>query len=157
MLALFALKDLYGACGYRTYSTAIGRCPTTFNRSVSDASTVTSRLVLGACGLLSVAKESGLCPHQIVQAAGKISMPRLSDKTWLQETLEQILGEDAIDQMARHLGMSSSAVRRAIGREGARHEPHFKVMTAALLALRQRGRVVTLDTLPAPTELLKAA
>lgn len=91
MIARSSIQQLFGRSGYVTYARAIGRCPTTFNRSVSNPSTVTSKLVIVVCELLSLAKEAGHCPIRLLDRSrqsapvgrGRISLlTRAEQSTW---------------------------------------------------------------------------
>jgi len=157
MRAISSIKELFGPSGYRIYSAALGRCPTTFNRNVSDERTLTSRLVLTSCKILRSAKAAGLCPHMLLDQASRIYIPTTGRKSWLFTTFEEILGDAAIAQIAAHFDMSTEAVVRAINRDGARYEPHFRVMATAMVALKQKGRGVTLETFSTPEFTKQAA
>lgn len=144
MLAIASLKSLFGPSAYRIYAEAIGRCPTTFLRNVSDASTVTNRLVLTTGALLEQLKASGTDPLVILTQCKTLYIPQMFNKSWLHATFEDLLGADAIPELSRTQGMSAEAVLRAVQKPGARYEPHFRLMALTMLALRTHGHPVQL-------------
>lgn len=157
MIARSSIQQLFGRSGYVTYARAIGRCPTTFNRSVSNPSTVTSKLVIVVCELLSLAKEAGHCPIRLLDLSNIAPFPSVGTKTGLQQALEDQIGPDAVDQLARHLDLKADSVLRSVARVGARNEPHFRIMAIAMIAMKRSGRPVTLDMLAQPSTILEAA
>lgn len=144
MLAITALKGLFGPSAYRVYSGAIGRCPTTFSRNISDKSTVTNRLVLTTCALLDQAKSAGIEPTTVLQQYANMYVPQLAKKSWLHSTFEDLLGPEALQYLSATQLMSIEAVSRAIQRPGARYEPHFRLIALTMLVLRERGFPATI-------------
>lgn len=157
MLAISSLKALFGPSAYRVYSDAIGRCPTTFLRTVSDASTLTNRLVLTTGALLQQARACGMDPHQILMQCRTLYIPQMLNKSWLHATFEDLLGPDAIEQLSKTQGMSVDAVLRALQKPGARYEPHFRLMALAMISLRSQGLPIQLMQHPKDTAALQAA
>lgn len=149
MSALSALKDLFGPSGYRLYADALGRAPTTFHASISNAETVTSRIVEFTCHCLMIARDAGINPQSVLQDAGQtefalMALDQNDRRTDLQMALMAIWGEDALDRLGKHLGMSAPAIRNAVARPGARYEPHFRLIAKTGLMLKRKGREVAL-------------
>lgn len=144
MLAITALKGLFGPSAYRVYSDAIGRCPTTFSRNISDKTTVTNRLVLTSCVLLGQAKSVGIEPTTILQQYASMYVPQMARKSWLQATFEDLLGPEAMHHLSLSQSMSIEAVARAIQLPGARYEQHFRLIALTMLVLRDRGQLPSL-------------
>ena len=78
MSALSALKDLFGPSGYRLYADALGRAPTTFHASISNAETLTSRIVEFTCHYLMMARDAALDPAAIIDDAGQTQFAMMS-------------------------------------------------------------------------------
>ncbi|MGN0932065.1 hypothetical protein [Falsigemmobacter intermedius] len=157
MLAIASLKALFGPSAYRIYAEAIGRCPTTFLRNVSDPTTITNRLVLTTGALLEEAQAAGTDPHSILTQCRSLYIPRTLNKSWLHVTFEDVLGQDAIGLLSGTQRMSVESVLRAIQKPGARYEPHFRLMALTMLALRAQGRPVQLMQHPQDPAPLQSA
>lgn len=145
MQALERVKHLLGRGGYRVYAKAIGRAPTTFHSSVSDPSTITSRLVILSCDLLQQAETCGENAERILSQSGQAFFPSLDGRGGVQIALEACLGAEASERLQERLDMSPASVRNAVSRSDARYHPHFRVIATAMLALRHHGRQPSLE------------
>jgi hypothetical protein len=155
MLAIHCLKDLLGPSGYRIYATSIDRQPTTFNRSVSTP-TVTSRIVKVTCAALRAAEDHGADPKMILGRARHAYFPGTENKSGLQAMLESQLGPDVVLELATLLDVTTLTIKRAL-EEGARQEPHFKILALALEELRKRSAAPSLEFLSYPEPNKKVA
>ena len=151
--ALDRVKELFGPNGYRIYAEALGRQPTTFHASVSNPDTLPSRLVILTCKIMAEAKERGLCPRQMLAQLSE--EPVLNTEDGLSMSLQFTLGTDAVNLLSIALTMSRKAVIHAISAPEARYQPHFKLITVALLMLKRATKQHILE-LP-PTAMQKAA
>jgi hypothetical protein len=138
MTALSLLKNLFGPAGYRRYAEALGRHPTTFHASVSDGTTVTSRLLGTSCALLQYARSAGLDPDDLLARACFSPLPDLPQALGI--ALRCTLGPEAIGLLAEHFGMFVRSVAHAVSSPGTRYEPHFRLIATTLLALRRVRR-----------------
>lgn len=139
MRALAEVKALLGPGGYRVYAEALGRAPTTFHASVSNGTTLTSRLVVLSCQQLKQAQLCGESAERILLQSAHAFFPSLDDRSGLQCALETCLGADACGLLEASLEMSPAALRNAVSRSEARYHPHFRVIATAMLALRRHG------------------
>lgn len=141
MLAITALKGLFGPSAYRVYAGAIGRCPTTFSRNISDRTTVTNRLVLTTCALLDHAKAIGIEPTAILQQYSSMNVPQMARKSWLHSTFEDLFGTEALERDPIHVdGRRNTGTAKARCAVRTALPPHCS--DTACLA-RQRPRSTT--------------
>lgn len=57
----------------------------------------------------------------------------------VEQELEKVIGADALDVLSSRFKMSMRDIRHAVRNEAARHHPHFRLIAAASITLKQRG------------------